>query len=58
MGEDTEHASGLMVQRKGPNGLPAMAAHRGEATVLSLRRLTPPGFLVQTFANPSTGCPS
>ncbi len=57
-GDTEEHASGLMVRRKGSNGLPAMAAHKGETKILSLRRLTPPGFLVRTFATGSTGCPS
>lgn len=55
-GDTEEHASGLMVRRKGPNGLPAMAADK--TNVLSLRRLTPPGFLVRTFATGATGCPS
>lgn len=57
-GDTEEHASGLMVRRKGPNGLPAMAAHKNKPHVLSLRRLTPPGFLVRAFATGSTGCPS
>jgi filamentous hemagglutinin family protein len=34
------------------------AAPVTQTGVLSLRRLTPPGFLVRTFANPSTGCTS
>lgn len=59
MGENIEeHAPGLMVQRKGRNGLPGMAALQDQTTVLSLRRLTPPGFLVRTFATGTTGCPS
>lgn len=59
MGENIEeHAPGLMVQRKGRNGLPGLAALQDQTTVLSLRRLTPPGFLVRTFATGTTGCPS
>ncbi len=58
-GEDVEeHASGLMVRRIRPNQSPAMLASKNEGEILSLRRLTPPGFLVRTFASPSTGCPS
>lgn len=53
-----EHASGLMVRRKGPKELPAVAASKNETKLLSLRQLTPPGFLVRTFATGSTGCPS
>ncbi|MCS6302420.1 MAG: filamentous hemagglutinin N-terminal domain-containing protein [Nitrospira sp.] len=48
-GEDTEHASGPMVRRKELNGSPPMVAPQTETAVLSLRRLTPPGFLVRTF---------
>ncbi len=59
MGEDTEHASGLMVRRKGPIGLPRMIGTMDKTQVLSLRGLTPPGFLVQSFAGDSpTGCRS
>jgi|CXWL01.1.fsa_nt_gi filamentous hemagglutinin family protein len=57
-GVSPEHASTLMVQRRGSNAWPAMITPKGEAQVLSLRRLTPPGFLVRAFATPSTGCPS
>ena len=43
-----EHASGLMVRRVGP---------RESSEVLSLRQLTPPGFLVRSFAESAlTGC--
>lgn len=56
--ENTEHAAGPMVRRKGPAGLPVMAASKDETTIFSLRRLTPPGFLIRTFAHPSTGCAS
>ncbi len=43
-----EHAAGLMVRRVGP---------RGSSEVLSLRQLTPPGFLVRSFAESAlTGC--
>lgn len=59
MGEDTEHASTLMVRRKGSNGSPPMVAPETETAVLSLRRLTPPGFLVRTFGiDGLTGCRS
>lgn len=59
MGEDTEHASGPMVRRKGSNGSPPMVAPQTETAVLSLRRLTPPGFLVRTFGiDGLTGCRS
>ncbi len=55
-----EHASTLMVQSPSRRSKtwPAMVTPKGEANVLSLRRLTPPGFLVRAFATPSTGCPS
>ncbi len=58
MGEETEHASSLMVQRREPNNMPTLAAQSNETNVLSLRRLTPPGFSVRTFAVANTGCPS
>ena len=58
-GEDTEHASGLMVRRNRPKGLPRMIRTMDKTQVLSLRGLTPPGFLVQAFAGDSlTGCRS
>jgi hypothetical protein len=58
-GEDTEHASGLMVRSRRSNGLPLMAGGKDKTQVLSLRRLTPPGFLVQSFAGDRpTGCRS
>lgn len=59
-GVSPEHASTLMVQSPSRRSKtwPAMITPKGEANVLSLRRLTPPGFLVQAFATPSTGCPS
>ncbi len=58
MREEMEHASSLMVQKKGPHKLPTVVAQKNEGTIVSLRRLTPPGFLVRTFATSSTGCPS
>jgi len=59
MGEDTEHASGLMVRSRRSKGLPLMVGVKDKTQVLSLRRLTPPGFLVQSFAGDSpTGCRS
>jgi filamentous hemagglutinin family protein len=57
-GEDTEHASSLMGRSLGSKTLPSLTSHQNESTVLSLRRLTPPGFLVRTFAAGNTGCPS
>ncbi len=57
-GEEKEHASGLMVRSRGLNTQPPLVMSKDETTVLSLRRLTPPGFLVRTFAAESTGCPS
>jgi|CXWL01.1.fsa_nt_gi filamentous hemagglutinin family protein len=58
-GEDTEHASGLIVRRNRPNGLPRMIRPMDKTQVLSLRGLTPSGFLVQAFAGDSpTGCRS
>jgi hypothetical protein len=59
-GVSPEHASTLMVQSpsRRSKAWPAMITPKGEANVLSLRRLTPPGFLVRAFATPSTGCPS
>jgi filamentous hemagglutinin family protein len=59
-GVSLEHASTLMVQSQNRRSKtwPAMIMPKGEASVLSLRRLTPPGFLVRSFATPSTGCPS
>lgn len=53
-----EHASGLMVRRMRPNQSPAVMASRNEGQILSLRGLTPPGFLVRTFAAGNTGCAS
>ncbi|UVT17288.1 MAG: filamentous hemagglutinin N-terminal domain-containing protein [Nitrospira sp.] len=46
-GEDLEHAAG-----------PSAIAHVTETEIVSLRRLTPPGFLVRAFASGSTGCHS
>ena len=57
-GESPEHASGLMVQGHGPGKPSIVAGDKNKPAVLSLRRLTPPGFLVHTFAAESTGCPS
>ncbi|THJ16924.1 MAG: hypothetical protein CAF42_010590 [Nitrospira sp. CG24B] len=58
-GEDTEHASGLIVRRTRPNGLARMIRSMDTTQVLSLRGLTPPGFLVQAFAEDSPmGCRS
>jgi filamentous hemagglutinin family protein len=59
-GVSPEHASTLMVQSPSRRlkTWPAKVAPKSETNVLSLRRLTPPGFLVRAFATPSTGCPS
>jgi hypothetical protein len=57
-GDDTRHASGLMVRKTEAKRLPSIDAHKNDPTILSLRRLTPPGFLVRAFATGSTGCPS
>lgn len=46
-GEGSEPASG-----------PSASARVGGTAMLSLRRLTPPGFLVRSFAVGPTGCPS
>ena len=54
-----EHASGLMVRRVEPRvSSPVMSQVQG-TDVLSLRRLTPSGFLVRSFADRAlTGCRS
>lgn len=57
-GEDTAHASRLMARNQNVDSSPVIAAHSDKSRVLSLRRLTPPGFLVRTFATGATGCPS
>lgn len=58
-GEEKEHASGLMVRSRGSNTQPTLVMSKDETSVLSLRRLTPPGFLVRSFAgNAPTGCRS
>ncbi len=57
-GENTEHASGLVARNRGSKSSPSLATQKDTATVLSLRRLTSPGFLVRTFASGSTDCSS
>lgn len=57
-GEEAAHASRRMVRNRELNALPVMTAQTSRPPVLSLRRLTPPGFLVRTFAAGATGCPS
>ncbi|MBX3305845.1 MAG: filamentous hemagglutinin N-terminal domain-containing protein [Nitrospira sp.] len=57
-GESTEQASSLKVRSKSLNRLSAMTEKKDNTNILSLRQLTPPGFLVLTFATGSTGCPS
>jgi filamentous hemagglutinin family protein len=56
--EDSAHASGLMVQKHSPNRLPTIAKQSPDPAVLSLRHLTPPGFLVRSFGTASTDCRS
>lgn len=57
-GEEAAHASRLMVRNRELNSSAVMTAQTSRTPVLSLRRLTPPGFLVRTFAPGVTGCPS
>lgn len=57
-GESPEHAFGLMVHSHGSSRPSPLARDKDKATVVSLRRLTPLGFLVRTFAAEPTGCPS
>ena len=57
-GEEAAHASRLMVRNRELNSSAVMTAQTSQPPVLSLRRLTPPGFLVRTFAPGVTGCPS
>ena len=57
-GESTEQASSLKVRSKSLNRLSAMTEKKDSTNILSLRQLTPPEFLVRTFATGSTGCPS
>ncbi len=53
-----EHVSRLMVRSRGWNTQPLLVVSKDKSTVLSLRRLTPPGFLVRSFATGTTGCSS
>ncbi len=54
-----DHVSRLMVWSRGLNTQPLLVMSKDEPTVLSLRRLAPPGFLVRSFAaNAPTGCSS
>lgn len=54
-----EHASGLMVRRVEPRDSSSMMTQSNKTDVLSLRRLTPSGFLVRSFADRAlTGCRS
>ena len=54
--EGEEHVSVLMVRSISRNQSSAMIASTEAGQTLSLRRLTPPGFLVRTFATGLTGC--
>lgn len=56
--EDSAQASGLTVRKSSLSRLPTMAKHSPNPAALSLRQLTPPGFLVRSFARGSTGCAS
>ncbi|MFO0701855.1 MAG: filamentous hemagglutinin N-terminal domain-containing protein [Nitrospira sp.] len=58
IGESPGHASGLMVYNHDSSRPSTAAKKLDETAVVSLRRLTPPGFLVRTFAAEPTGCPS
>jgi large exoprotein involved in heme utilization and adhesion len=54
-----EHVSRLMVRSRGLNRQPLLVMSKDQTTVLSLRQLTPPGFLVRSFAaSAPTGCSS
>ena len=57
-GKDTEHASGLRAKSVRLNNSPVPVTQVGGNKILSLRRLTSPGFLVRTFVSQSTGCSS
>jgi len=58
-GEGMEHVAGLRARNMWLHDTPATIVPRVESHILSLRRLTPPGFLVRAFAiNGSTGCNS
>ncbi|QPD03907.1 MAG: hypothetical protein Nkreftii_001681 [Candidatus Nitrospira kreftii] len=57
--ETEEHASRLMVRSRGWNTQPPLVMSKDATMVLSLRRLTPSGFLVRSFADSAaTGCSS
>ncbi|MBX3305847.1 MAG: filamentous hemagglutinin N-terminal domain-containing protein, partial [Nitrospira sp.] len=58
MGEDRAHASGVIGQKNNLNGLPTLATPSPDPAALSLRHLTPPGFLVRSFATGTTDCRS
>lgn len=57
-GEDSAHAPSSMVRKNSPNRLSATAKRQHNRTVLSLRQLTPPEFLVHSFTTSATGCSS
>ncbi len=57
--KNTAHASGPMAKRQHSTRSSTMIGPNNETRILSLRRLTPPGFLVRAFAvDGSTGCHS
>lgn len=58
IGEEIAHVSQVMVRSRELNSSQTMEAKTSRPFALSLRRLTPPGFLVRTFATGATGCPS
>ncbi|MBX3349668.1 MAG: filamentous hemagglutinin N-terminal domain-containing protein [Nitrospira sp.] len=58
MGEDRAHASAVIGPKNNLNGLPTLATPSPDPAELSLRHLTPPGFLVRSFATGSTNCRS
>jgi filamentous hemagglutinin family protein len=57
-GNKHEDVTRLITKNLRQNESLTSASHITETGVLSLRRLTPPGFLVRTFANGATGCHS
>jgi filamentous hemagglutinin family protein len=56
--DEREDVTRLTTKNLRQNESLTSASHITETGVLSLRRLTPPGFLVRTFANGATGCHS
>lgn len=57
-GEEIAHASRLMGRNREVGSSSDMTVQNNNPLAFSLRRLTPPGFLVRSFATGTTGCPS